>query len=165
MQVRADRWNGAVVSMTTIASEIAILLNIQRVSSTAADVRRLSEMAVCDSMPVMRLPARLLLAVLAVSLASLTPVLPGESVPPVQRKASCCADMNMDAGQRCPINPGSTSSAACCTGPSVCLLLYFGNGDAFSAQTQMIRSISISNDRVTTRSQRPPVPPPRSVVS
>src|SRR5438105_5563347 len=113
----------------------------------------------------MKLPALLLLAVLAVSLASLTPVLPGESVPPVQRKASCCADMNMDAGQRCPINPGATSSAACCTAPSACLLLYFGSGDAFAAQTQMIRAISVNNDRVITRSQRPPVPPPRSAVS
>src|SRR4029077_10583881 len=111
-------------------------------------------------------PARLLLAGLAVSLASLTPVLPGESVPPVQQK-TCCADMNMDAGVRCPINPGGTSSssAACCTAPAVCLLLYFGNANAFAAGTEISGTISVNDDRATARSQRPPVPPPRAEFS
>jgi len=115
---------------------------------------------------VMKLPARLLLAALALSLASLTPVLPGESVLPVQHK-TCCADMNMDAGVRCPINPSGTtsSSAACCVGPSVCLLLYFGNANAFAAGTEMSGTISVNDDPVTARSQRPPVPPPRLAVS
>src|SRR6266513_2255771 len=110
----------------------------------------------------MKLPARLLLAVLALSLASLTPVLPEESVLPVQHR-TCCADMNMDAGLRCPINPSGTTSisAACCVGPSVCLLLYFGNANAFAAGTEMSGRVFVNNDRVTTRSQRPPVPPPR----
>jgi hypothetical protein len=108
----------------------------------------------------MKLPARLLLAVFAVSLASLTPVLPGESAPTVQQK-TCCADMNMDAGVRCPINPGGTTSATCCTSPSVCLLLYLGNANAFAAGTEISGTISVNDDRVTARSQRPPVPPPR----
>ena len=114
----------------------------------------------------MSLPARLLLAVLTVSLASLTPVLPGESAPTLQQK-TCCADMNMDAGLRCPINPGETtsSSAACCTGPAVCLLLYFGNANAFAADAEVSGTISVNDDRVTARSQRPPVPPPRAEFS
>src|SRR6184192_3262922 len=85
----------------------------------------------------MNLPARLLLAVFAVSLASLTPVLPSQSFPPPQHKA-CCADMNTDPGVRCPFNPGGTSSssAACCTGPAICLLLYFGNANTFAATAE-----------------------------
>jgi len=115
----------------------------------------------------MKLPARLLLAVLTVSLASLTPVLPGEPIPPLQQKTSCCADMNMDAGLRCPINPGGTSSssATCCTAPAVCLLIYLSTANAFAAQSQMNGTISTNNDRVSARSQRPLVPPPRTAVS
>ena len=115
----------------------------------------------------MKLPAQLLLAVLTVSLASLTPVLPGESVPPVPQK-TCCADMNMDAGSRCPINPGgtsSTSSAMCCTGPAACLLLYFGSASAFAAGTEISGAVLVNDDRVTARFQRPPVPPPRAQFS
>jgi hypothetical protein len=112
----------------------------------------------------MKLSAQLLLAVLTVSLASLTPVLPGESAPTVQQK-TCCADMNMDAGVRCPINPGGTTSATCCTSPAVCLLFYLGNANAFAAEAQMSGTISVNDDRVTARSNRPPVPPPRAEVS
>jgi hypothetical protein len=76
--------------------------------------------------------------------------------------------MNMDAGVRCPINPGgtsSTSSATCCTGPAVCLLLYFEISNAFAAGAEMSGTVLVNDDRATARSQRPPVPPPRSVVS
>jgi len=108
--------------------------------------------------------ARLLLCVFAVSLASLTPVLPGKSAPTVQQK-TCCADMTMDAGARCPINPGGTTTATCCTGPAVCLLLYFGNANAFAAEAPISGTILVNDDRVTARSQRPPVPPPRAEFS
>src|SRR5437660_5710718 len=109
----------------------------------------------------MSLSARLILAVLVIRLASLTRVLPGESVPTAQHKI-CCADMNMDAGVRCPINPGGTSSSAtCCTASAVCLLRYFGNANAFDAEEEMSGTILVNDDLVTARSQRPPVPPPR----
>jgi hypothetical protein len=73
--------------------------------------------------------------------------------------------MNMDAGVRCPINPGGTTSATCCTSPAVCLLFYLGNANAFAAEAQMSGTISVNDDRVTARSQRPPVPPPRAEFS
>jgi hypothetical protein len=41
------------------------------------------------------------------------------------------------------------------------LLLYFGNANAFAAQAQLMGTILVNNDRVTARSQRPPIPPPR----
>jgi len=112
----------------------------------------------------MKLPAQLLLAVLTVSLASLSPVLPGESAPTVQQK-TCCADMTVDAGVRFPINPGGTTTATCCTSSAVCLLLYFGNANAFAAEAEMSGTISVNDDRATARSQRPPVPPPRAEFS
>jgi hypothetical protein len=115
----------------------------------------------------MTLPARLLLGVFAVSLASLTPVVPSTSFPAVQRN-KYCTDMNtVDACHRCPINPGATTSnsGTCCTAPAVCLLLYLSNANAFAAQAQMNGTISVNNDRVTTRFQRPLVPPPRTAVS
>jgi hypothetical protein len=115
----------------------------------------------------MKLPARLLFALLALNLAALTPVVPSESTPVVQQKHSCCVDMNLNGGARCPINSGSTgpSSASCCTGPAACLFLYFGNANSFSAQTKLSGAILLSDDSPITRSQRPPVPPPRIELS
>jgi len=112
----------------------------------------------------MKLPAQLLLAVLTVSLASLTPVLPGESATTVQQR-TCCKDMNMDAGVRCPINPAGTTTATCCTSPAVCLLLYLGNANPLALGAEMSGTISVNDDRVAARSQRPPVPPPRAEFS
>jgi hypothetical protein len=114
-----------------------------------------------DKIRAMKLPARLLLAILTLSLASLTPVLPGEPIPPLQQKTSCCADMNMDGGVRCPINPGGTSTATCCTAPAVCLLLYFSGSNDFIPGVHSAGLRDSLNHRVTTRSYRPPVPPPR----
>jgi hypothetical protein len=115
----------------------------------------------------MRLPARLLFAFLAINLAALTPVVPGETAPVVQQKHSCCADMNVKGGVRCPISSGSTtpSAATCCSGPAACLCLYFGNANTFSAQTQLGVAISLKNVRASARFQRPPVPPPRVAFS
>jgi len=115
----------------------------------------------------MKLTARLLFALLAINLAALTPVVPGEAAPVVEQKHSCCADMNVNSGARCPINSSSTtpSSAMCCSGPAACLFLYFGNANSFSAQTQLSGPISLSNDSPIARSQRPPVPPPRIAFS
>jgi hypothetical protein len=111
--------------------------------------------------------ARLLFALLAINLAALTPVVPDQSVPVVPQKHSCCADMNVKGGVHCPINSGSTtpSTTACCSGPAACLFLYFGNTNPFSAQTRLIGHIPLHNVLVTSRSQRPLVPPPRGMIS
>src|SRR5438105_5147936 len=111
----------------------------------------------------MRLHARLLFALLAINLAALTPVLPSSSAVIVQQKHSCCADMNMDAPQRCPINPSGTNSTSsmCCTGPAICLLLYFSGSNDFVPGMLGVDWRDSFNDRVTARTQRPPVPPPR----
>jgi len=123
----------------------------------------------CDNLPVMRIPARLLLAVVVLGIGSLAPVLPDQAAPVVQQKSHCCADMNIDASgsHSCPLNRGANNSGcgSTCTTPAVCLLLYFGSVNAFIANTHLIGTISVSNASLFSRSQRPPVPPPRSVVS
>jgi len=115
----------------------------------------------------MKPPAQLLFALLAINLAALTPVVPDASATVVKQKHSCCADMNMDASQRCPINPSGTNStsAMCCTGPAVCLLLYFSGSNDFIPRMLGADWRNSFNDRVTARSQRPPVPPPRIAFS
>jgi hypothetical protein len=111
--------------------------------------------------------ARILFASLAISVASLTPVLPSSSVTIIQQKHSCCADMSMDASQRCPINPSGTNSTSsmCCTGPAVCLLLYFSGSNDFIPGVLGADWRDLFNPRVTARSHRPPVPPPRVAFS
>jgi len=71
----------------------------------------------------------------------------------------------MDAGVRCPINPPGTTTATCCTSPAVCLLLYLGNANPLALGAEMSGTISVNDDRVAARSQRPPVPPPRAEFS
>jgi hypothetical protein len=111
----------------------------------------------------MKLTARLLFVLLVTSLAALTPVVPGKLDSIAPQKHSCCADMNMDGGQRCPINPSGTtsSSSLCCTGSAVCLLLYFSGSNDFVPGMLGANHLDFRNYRVTARSQRPPVPPPR----
>jgi hypothetical protein len=111
----------------------------------------------------MKLSARLLFTFLAISLAALTPVVPGEAAPVVQQKHSCCADMNMDGSQRCPINPSGTtsSSSMCCSGPAVCLALYFSGSNDFVPGMLSATHLDSLKLRIPARSQRPPVPPPR----
>jgi hypothetical protein len=111
--------------------------------------------------------ARIVFALLSISVASLTPVLPNDSVPTIQQKHSCCADMNMDGGQRCPINPSGTtsSSSLCCTGPAVCLALYFSGSNDFLPGMLSSNHLDSFNLPITARSQRPPVPPPRVSVA
>jgi hypothetical protein len=122
----------------------------------------------CDNVPVMSLLARLLLAVLAICIASLAPILPGQAFPVAQQQKSCCPDMTANGSHYCPINTGAANSLAgstCCTGLAGCLPLYLNNGHRFGAQMHIIGTISDSADRVTTRSNRPPVPPPRAQFS
>src|SRR5437016_13675349 len=103
MHDRAERLIGAVTSATAMPNEIMILLTIDcliaqlrpPVETRRSTRIRFGKNAADARLRGMKLPARILFALLAVSLASLTPVLPGEPVPPVQQKM-CCADMNMN---------------------------------------------------------------------
>ena len=109
--------------------------------------------------------ARFLFVMLAVSLASLTPIVPGALVPSAQPKSRCCADMNAIAGQRCPLNQtGTNSTSTCCVSPSACVPFHVSNEDGFGPRSEVIGAIFVSNDHFSVRTQRPPVPPPRGSI-
>jgi len=110
----------------------------------------------------------MLLAVLAISVGSLAPILPGQSLSAVEQKTIWCAQTSMNRCHGCPINSGGATSACgygFCAGPSACLCLYFNHGDDFATNGSVIDMISLNNDRIAARAQRPPVPPPRIAFS
>ena len=112
IQVRLEAQTGAVVSEEIIINEIAIRVSIGHlITRLFSDVEFFSAFEtpqVCYR-PAMTLAARLLFAFLAINLAALTPIVPGTTGAIVRQKHSCCADMNVKGGVRCPINSGSTT--------------------------------------------------------
>lgn len=171
MQVRAERGMGAASNPAIDRSEIPILRCMEdlyhawQFASNQPPFRKLEPVI---SWAAMKVTVRLLFVLLTVSLGSLTPIVPGQIVPSPQSKTNCCADMNAVAGQRCPLNPtgnSSTSGSTCCVSPSTCVPLCVNSGDGFAGPSETIGPVFVNNDRVSARSQRPPVPPPRSAFS
>jgi hypothetical protein len=123
---------------------------------------------IADKLPAMKLPTRLLLAALVLSIGSLTPIVPGETSLAILHTSNCCASMKMVGCHRCPATMGETTSgfaSSCCVSQSACLALYFSKATPFSASVHLLGVIGVSDERATTRIERPPVPPPRSVFS
>jgi hypothetical protein len=56
-------------------------------------------------------------------------------------------------------------ASSCCTTQSACLALYFSKATPFSTSVHLLGLIGVSDERATTRAERPPVPPPRGVIS
>jgi hypothetical protein len=112
----------------------------------------------------MKLPARLLLALLMVGIGLFTVMPPGK-VALVVPQASCCRDMDMQGCHSCLSHTGTSSAlgSTCCANQSVCCSLYFTKATSFLTAMQLIGGVGISNEHATVRAQRPPVPPPRSV--
>jgi hypothetical protein len=121
-----------------------------------------------DKLCPMKLPARLLMAALVLSIGSLTPVLSREMSLSTPHETNCCADINTGRCPSCPTNIGETNTgfgSACCTTQSVCCALYFTKAKVFVTPTQVIGTVGVNAERASARAQRPPVPPPRSVIS
>ena len=77
-------------------------------------------------------------------------------------KMSCHIRVPVDPCHGCPINsPTTNSNSACCSAQAPCFVSFVNNGDDFIAGMHSASFASMTNDRVNTRSQRPPVPPPR----
>jgi len=116
----------------------------------------------------MKLPARFFLAVLTLSIGVLTPI----AAPPVSLADSnvsdCCVKVDAGRCHGCPTNMTETTSTfgpSCCTTQSTCCLLYFTRVTPFFARMQLIGTVGVNDERVTTRTRRPPVPPPRGAFS
>lgn len=116
----------------------------------------------------MRLPARFFLVVLSLSIGTLTPIV----APPISVAGSNVSDrcVKMDAGRchSCPTNmteATSTFGSSCCVTQSACCALYFTRVTPFCSRMQLIGTVGVNDVRGMTRTQRPPVPPPRGAFS
>ena len=123
--------------------------------------------AVADRLSPMKLPARLLLALLVVGIGLFTVMPPGK-VSLVVPQTSCYRNMDMQRCHGCLSHTTGTSSglgSTCCAAQSGCCSLYFTRVTPFLTEMQLIGGVGISDEHATLRAQRPPVPPPRSVIS
>jgi hypothetical protein len=121
-----------------------------------------------DRLKPMILPARLLLAALALSIGCLTPIVSPQTTLTNSRTSDRCASVNTGRCHSCPMTTGETSSAfgsSCCATQSGCCALYLTRATTFSAGVQLIGTVGVNDERATTRTQRPPVPPPRGAFS
>jgi hypothetical protein len=128
----------------------------------------LGKIVLDDKLPLMKVPVRMLLAALLLSIGSLTPLEPGKTSLAISQSSNCCAGMHTGGCHGCLTNTGETSSgfgSTCCPTGSACFALYFIKAEPFLARIHLIGAIGVRDDHATTLTQRPPVPPPRSVVS
>jgi hypothetical protein len=116
----------------------------------------------------MKLAARLLMAALVLSIGSLTPVLSREMYLSTPHETNCCAEINTGRCHSCPTNAGERNpglGSTCCTTQSVCCALYFAKAKVFVTPIQLIGRVGVNAEHASARPQRPPVPPPRDVIS
>jgi hypothetical protein len=102
------------------------------------------------------------------SIGSLTPVLSREMSLSTSHETNCCADINTGRCHSCPTNTGETNrgfGSTCCGTQSMCCALYFTKARAFVTPMQLIGTVGVSDEHASARAQRPPVPPPRSLIS
>jgi hypothetical protein len=121
-----------------------------------------------DKLKPMKLPARLFLAVLTLSIGSLTPIAPPQMSLADWHTSDRCTSVNTGRCHSCPTTMDETTSASAsprCATQSSCCALYFTRATRFFADMHLIGTVGVRNERVTTRAQRPPVPPPRGAFS
>ena len=121
-----------------------------------------------DKLKPMKLPARLLLAALTLSIGALSPIVSPQNFLQNSDSSNCCASMSAGTCHRCPGTMGETTSAfasSCCVTQSACCALYLTKTTPFSTSMDLLCVVGVTDEHVTTRTQRPPVPPPRGVIS
>ena len=121
-----------------------------------------------DKLRAMKLPARLLLAVLTLSIGFLTPIVSPQTTLTNSQTSDRCASVNTGRCHGCPTSMGESTSAfgsSCCTTQSGCCALYFTRATPFSSRMQLIGRVGVRDEVVTTRVERPPFPPPRTLFS
>ena len=119
-----------------------------------------------DKLQAMKPPAGLFLAVLTLGIVALTPIVPPQMSLEDSHTSDCCATMNTGRCHSCPMPIGETSSTlggSCCATQSACCTLYFARPAVFSTSMLLLGTVRVSDERVTTRAERPPVPPPRAL--
>jgi hypothetical protein len=135
---------------------------------STADQESLWKVSASDKLPAMKLPARLLLAALTLSISFLTPIGSPQTTLANPQASDRCASVNTGRCHSCPRSMGESSSAfgsSCCATQSGCCALYFTRATPFASRMQLIGTVGVRDEVVTTRVERPPVPPPRTLFS
>jgi len=128
----------------------------------------LGKVPTSDKLYFVKPPARLLLAVLTLTVGAFSPIVPSQATLAISETSDCCATMNTGTCHGCPMPIGPTTSmsgSSCCATQSSCCVLLLTKSAEFSATIQFLGVISENEQRATTRTQRPPVPPPRVLFS
>ena len=121
-----------------------------------------------DKLQRMKVTVRLLLAALILSIGSLTPLELLEPSLAISQTPNCCAGMHTGGCHGCLTNTGETNSgfgSTCCGIGSACFALYFTKVPPFFARIHPIGTVGIGDEHATMLTQRPAVPPPRTVIS
>lgn len=113
---------------------------------------------------------RTMLALVLALAVFVAPAAPIEIAKVVSPKKSCCThqQVNVDPCHGCPMTPNSSSSSsasACCSVQAPCFVAYSHGTDGFLMGIKEIGFATSANNAVSSRSQRPPVPPPRAELS
>lgn len=94
------------------------------------------------------------------------PMAPIDLTKALSLHSSCWAHLKIDPCQRCPLSSNQTSSnSTCCSVQAPCFVGYANSSEDFVAGVSRNDFTTSANDRVSTRFQRPPVPPPRVAFS
>src|SRR4029450_12276893 len=115
----------------------------------------------------MKLPARLLLAMLTLSIGSLTPIGSPQTALTNSQTSDRCVMTNTRTCHSCPTSMGgtSTSGSSCCVTQLGCCTLYLTRATPFLADIPLIGTVNLDDERAMARTQRPSVPPPRGAFS
>jgi hypothetical protein len=101
---------------------------------------------------------------LCASIVAITLPLRAQIPPP--SKPDCCAMMKAHHDARsddgCPMKP--MQQTQCCAACALAVTLFFATSSAFIAPTSSAERFIDSAARASLRTDRPPVPPPRSVL-
>jgi hypothetical protein len=123
------------------------------------------EMSASDNMYPVKLPARLVICVLSISIGLLSPILPGEMARAASQQTNRRA-YEVTSGQCCgsqsrPAPSSSAMNSNCCSGQTCCVVLYVASTTHLADPFLTGERISAMEQHALARTQRPPVPPPR----
>jgi len=114
--------------------------------------------------------SRITLSVTLAAAVLAAPMAPIEIAKAVSPQKNHCARpaKKVDPCQHCPMapsSPASSSGSTCCSVQSPCFVSYTHDSDDFLTGIATANFAASASDRVRVRSQRPPVPPPRTTLS
>lgn len=118
-----------------------------------------------DKMYSMKLPARVVLCALTISIGLLSPIMPSEMPGVVSDQTDRCA-YQVTSSQCCrsesqPTASSSATRSNCCSGQVCCVVLYVVSAAYLLDPMLAGERIGEIAQHASERIQRPPVPPPR----